>query len=115
MTKSALGKAHSALDLLAEVKYSGTEFSMFGENALPPPPSLSFALSIKTARVSLVIGARPLWGKAWCFSQASGPTLFIVLSWQRPQEGGVVQAQAGRAPSGPSWILLRNRARCKGQ
>lgn len=87
---------------------------MFGKSAFFSA-SLSFGLSVKAARVSLVIGACPLWGKAWCFSQASWPTLFIVLLWQRPQEGGVVQAQAGRVLNAPSWSLLRNCACHKGQ
>lgn len=87
---------------------------MFGKNAFFSA-SLSFGLSVKAAWVSLVIGARPLWGKAWCFSQALWPTLFFVLFWQSPWEGGVVQAQAGRALNAPSLSLLRNCACHKGQ
>lgn len=36
---------------------------MFGKNAFFSA-SLSFGLSVKAAWVSLVIGARPLWGKS---------------------------------------------------
>lgn len=116
-TKSGQERAHSGLDLLlplAKVGQSHCVHHVWEKNAFFLA-SLSFGLSIKAARVSLVIGARPLWGKAWCFSQALWPTLFIVLFWQRPREGGVVQAQAGRALNAPSWSLLRNRACHKGQ